>query len=57
MDYLDRLMQLTKIEGEINILCRFQGDWQVPHQQTPDTLGIFHLILMPRAINHSVKAR
>lgn len=44
MDYLDRLMQLTKIEGEINILCRFQGDWQVPHQQTPDALGIFHLI-------------
>ncbi|WP_032092484.1 AraC family transcriptional regulator [Necropsobacter rosorum] len=43
MDYLDRLLQLTKIEGEINILCRFQGDWIVSHPQA-DALGIFHLI-------------
>ncbi len=44
MDYLDRLLQLTKIEGEINILCRFQDDWIVSHPQQPEALGIFHLI-------------
>ena len=32
MDYLDRLIQLAQVEGEINILCRFQGNWQIKHQ-------------------------
>lgn len=44
MDYLDRLLQLTQIEGEINVLCRFQGAWQVVHQKTANALGVFHII-------------
>ncbi|MGV6989722.1 helix-turn-helix domain-containing protein [Testudinibacter sp. P80/BLE/0925] len=44
MDYLDRLIQLAQVEGEINVLCRFQGDWQIKHKQEPNTLGIFHII-------------
>lgn len=44
MDYLDRLLQLTQIEGEINVLCRFQGAWQVAHQKTANALGVFHII-------------
>ncbi|EQA04525.1 hypothetical protein P9J82_03075 [Glaesserella parasuis] len=30
MDYLDRLIELTQIQGEINVLCRFNGNWQIP---------------------------
>lgn len=44
MDYLDRLLQLTQISGEINVLCRFQGNWQVDHQKMPNALGVFHII-------------
>lgn len=44
MDYLDRLIQLAQVEGKINVLCRFQGDWQIKHQQEPNTSGIFHII-------------
>lgn len=44
MDYLDRLIQLAQVEGEINILCRFQGNWQIKHQNEPSSLGIFHII-------------
>ncbi|KGQ70652.1 histidine kinase [Chelonobacter oris] len=44
MDYLDRLIQLAQVEGEINVLCRFRGDWQIKHQQEPSPLGIFHII-------------
>ncbi|MCK3656997.1 histidine kinase [Pasteurellaceae bacterium Macca] len=42
MDYLDRLLQLTPIEGEINTLCRFQGNWKIHHTQ--QMLGIFHIV-------------
>ncbi|TNG93089.1 AraC family transcriptional regulator [Testudinibacter sp. TR-2022] len=44
MDYLDRLIQLAQVEGKINVLCRFQGSWQLKHQQEPEALGIFHII-------------
>lgn len=44
MDYLDHLIELSQIEGEINILCRFYGDWQIDHPKTEDQLGIFHIV-------------
>ncbi|PJG84383.1 helix-turn-helix domain-containing protein [Conservatibacter flavescens] len=44
MDYLDKLIRLSKVEGEINTLCRFQGNWQVKHAQEVEAMGIFHII-------------
>ncbi|HDR1021885.1 TPA: helix-turn-helix domain-containing protein [Pasteurella multocida] len=44
MDYLDKLIQFSQIQGRINIQCRFQGDWQVLHKQEPNLLGIFHIV-------------
>ncbi|WP_109077957.1 cupin domain-containing protein [Aggregatibacter kilianii] len=44
MDYLDQLIRLSGIEGEINILCRFQGDWLVHQKQAPNLIGKFHIV-------------
>ncbi len=44
MDYLDRLIELTQIQGEINVLCRFNGNWQVNHSQSEELLGVFHIV-------------
>lgn len=44
MDYLDRLIQLSHVKGEINVLCRFQGEWKIAHQKTSDIMGIFHIV-------------
>ena len=44
MDYLDKLIQLAQIQGEINIRCLFQGEWQIQHSEVYVTQGIFHLI-------------
>ena len=44
MDYLDKLIQLAQIQGEINIRCLFQGEWQIQHSEVYETQGIFHLI-------------
>jgi len=44
MDYLDKLIQLAQIQGEINIRCLFQGDWQIQHSEVYETQGLFHLI-------------
>ncbi|TCP91192.1 AraC family transcriptional regulator [Cricetibacter osteomyelitidis] len=44
MDYLDRLIQLAQVQGEINVLCRFEGNWQVHHTQDSNAVGIFHII-------------
>lgn len=44
MDYLDRLIEFANIKGEINVLCRFNGTWQLNHSQNRDLLGVFHII-------------
>ena len=44
MDYLDKLIQLAQIQGEINIRCLFQGEWQIQHSEVYETQGLFHLI-------------
>lgn len=44
MDYLDKLIQLAQVEGNINVQCRFSGHWQVDHPQEPNLLGVFHLV-------------
>lgn len=44
MDYLDNLMEWLQIEGEINILCRFDGAWHLAHPQSEARLGIFHIV-------------
>lgn len=44
MDYLDKLIHLAQIRGEINIRCLFQGNWQIAHTAQSETEGIFHLI-------------
>ena len=44
MDYLDQLIRLSGIEGEINILCRFRGDWLIHHKQEPNLIGKFHIV-------------
>ena len=44
MDYLDQLVRQSGIEGEINILCRFQGDWLIHHKQEPNLIGRFHIV-------------
>ena len=44
MDYLDKLTQLAQIQGEINIRCLFQGEWQIQHSEVYETQGLFHLI-------------
>lgn len=43
-DYLDQLVHLAQVRGEVNIRCLFQGQWQVEHQGNNDTQGLFHLI-------------
>ncbi|MBV7387543.1 helix-turn-helix domain-containing protein [Pasteurellaceae bacterium TAE3-ERU1] len=44
MDYLDNLIQLADVRGEINVLCRFCGEWQV--QQASQPRGVFHIITL-----------
>ncbi|OOF81416.1 cupin domain-containing protein [Rodentibacter caecimuris] len=44
MDYLDKLIRLAQVRGEINIRCQFQGNWLVSHDEQSDSKGIFHLI-------------
>ncbi|MCX2961959.1 cupin domain-containing protein [Rodentibacter caecimuris] len=44
MDYLDKLIRLAQVRGEINIRCQFQGNWLVSHDERADSKGIFHLI-------------
>lgn len=44
MDYLDSLIQLHQIEGEMKVICRFSGDWHIDHPQEKQTLGVFHII-------------
>lgn len=44
MDYLDRLIRLYQIEGEMKVICRFSGDWHIDHPQEKQTLGVFHII-------------
>ncbi|WP_238348720.1 MULTISPECIES: AraC family transcriptional regulator [Mannheimia] len=44
MDYLDNLIKLHQIEGEIQVICRFQGDWQIKNPQTEQPIGVFHII-------------
>lgn len=44
MDYLDHLIELNQIEGEIDVLCRFHGAWQIQNPQAESRLGIFHII-------------
>lgn len=43
MDYLDQLIQLAQVEGELNALCRFHGDWHIEHP-TELKRGVFHII-------------
>ncbi|MBE2896155.1 helix-turn-helix transcriptional regulator [Pasteurellaceae bacterium HPA106] len=44
MDYLDNLIQLADVRGEINVLCRFCGEWQLRHETQPR--GVFHIITL-----------
>lgn len=44
MDYLDKLIRLAQVRGEVNIRCEFQGEWQLAHNEQSDNKGIFHLI-------------
>ena len=44
MDYLDQLVRQSGVEGKINILCRFQGDWLIHHKQEPNLIGRFHIV-------------
>ncbi|NEN75016.1 AraC family transcriptional regulator [Pelistega sp. NLN82] len=42
-DYLDKLITLAQIHGEVNIQCEFQGSWQI-QPQIDKHKGLFHLI-------------
>ena len=45
MDFLDKLIQLAQVSGEVNIRCLFQGQWQIqPNIAENQYVGAFHLI-------------
>lgn len=44
MDFLDHFIKLHQIEGDIQVLCRFQGDWHIQNPQTEQPIGVFHII-------------
>ncbi|MBE2893682.1 helix-turn-helix domain-containing protein [Spirabiliibacterium falconis] len=55
MDYLDNLIQLADVRGEINVLCRFCDNWQITHAK--QNRGIFHIITVGQCAVHIGKTR
>ncbi len=45
MDALDRLIQLTRLEGSLDLRCLLGGDWAIDHARTPDGEAAFHVVL------------
>ncbi|MDO4625986.1 MAG: AraC family transcriptional regulator [Pasteurellaceae bacterium] len=53
MDILDRLIQISQVEGSIYPHCRFEGDWLLAHQPTENEhKGVFHIILQGHCVCH-----
>jgi AraC family transcriptional activator of mtrCDE len=42
---LDRLIQLTRLEGSLDLRCLLGGDWALDHARAPDGEAVYHVVL------------
>lgn len=45
MDALDRLIQLTRLQGALELRCLLGGEWELDHARKPDGEAVFHVVL------------
>jgi AraC family transcriptional activator of mtrCDE len=45
MDALDRLIDLSRLQGALDLHCLLGGQWELDHPRTPEGEAIYHVVL------------
>jgi AraC family transcriptional activator of mtrCDE len=45
MNSIDKLIQLAAVRGNLDLRCRFQGNWAREHDQEPAGVARYHIVL------------
>jgi AraC family transcriptional regulator, activator of mtrCDE len=45
MDPLDRLIELSRLQGALDLRCLLGGQWELDHPQAPDGEAVYHVVL------------
>lgn len=45
MDALDRLIELSRLQGALDLHCLLGGQWELDHPRAPDGNALYHVVL------------
>jgi AraC family transcriptional regulator, activator of mtrCDE len=45
MDALDRLIQLSRLQGALDLRCLLSGQWELDHPPAPPSEAVYHVVL------------
>ena len=45
MDALDRLIELSRLQGALDLRCLLGGQWELDHPRAPDGEALYHVVL------------
>ncbi len=45
MDALDRLIQLSRLQGALDLRCLLSGEWALDHPPAPPSEAVYHVVL------------